>query len=391
MADHVPESTIFDAGSERDPASIAFAQLAEEYRRAGQLDERSQTCRTGLAIHPEYLSRTRHARPRVLASGHLQEASAELSRSWRPHPNNLAADPRARGDLSPAGTRLRRPHALSSRALDLAPNDPISIGFVARISPTRCHRRANAFRRRPRSAPPPRWPRSNAGWRPSMPHAPSAALSRRHAAVRQSMRDQALDALIVISLPEHRLAHQLHGQQRRSSSSRPTRCHFITDSRYVTAVSDSAGRRTNARGSNWWWWMGRTTRRWRGVFDQRAVPPRGLRGGAPDREPLQLAGPLRWGTSRPNSWPTDGIVEIARSVKDAYELGVLQNRRHDAVRRHSLVCSVWPVRGMTERELALAIDAHIRRAGFERTGLRDDRRVRTERGACRTRGPRSEN
>jgi len=41
---------------ERDPASIAFAQLAEEYRRAGQLDEAVQTCRTGLATHPEYSS-----------------------------------------------------------------------------------------------------------------------------------------------------------------------------------------------------------------------------------------------------------------------------------------------------------------------------------------------
>ena len=38
-----------------DPASIAFAALAEEYRRAGQFDDAIATCRTGLQRHPAYL------------------------------------------------------------------------------------------------------------------------------------------------------------------------------------------------------------------------------------------------------------------------------------------------------------------------------------------------
>ena len=41
---------------QKDPASLAFAQLAEEYRRAGQFAEAVQICQTGLAIHPGYLS-----------------------------------------------------------------------------------------------------------------------------------------------------------------------------------------------------------------------------------------------------------------------------------------------------------------------------------------------
>ena len=41
---------------QKDPASIAFAQLAEEYRRAGQYQEAVEVCRAGLAIHPGYLS-----------------------------------------------------------------------------------------------------------------------------------------------------------------------------------------------------------------------------------------------------------------------------------------------------------------------------------------------
>jgi hypothetical protein len=34
---------------QKDPASIAFAQLAEEYRRAGQLPDAVATCKAGLA------------------------------------------------------------------------------------------------------------------------------------------------------------------------------------------------------------------------------------------------------------------------------------------------------------------------------------------------------
>jgi tetratricopeptide (TPR) repeat protein len=41
---------------EKDPASIAFAPLAEELRRAGEHDEAVRVCRAGLAYHPTYLS-----------------------------------------------------------------------------------------------------------------------------------------------------------------------------------------------------------------------------------------------------------------------------------------------------------------------------------------------
>ena len=41
---------------ENHPASTAFAQLAEEYRRAGDVKEAVRVCRTGLEQHPTYLS-----------------------------------------------------------------------------------------------------------------------------------------------------------------------------------------------------------------------------------------------------------------------------------------------------------------------------------------------
>ena len=41
---------------EKDPASIAFAPLAEELRKAGEHDEAVRVCRAGLEYHPAYLS-----------------------------------------------------------------------------------------------------------------------------------------------------------------------------------------------------------------------------------------------------------------------------------------------------------------------------------------------
>ncbi len=62
---------------------------------------------------------------------------------------------------------------------------------------------------------------------------------------------------------------------------------------------------------------------------------------------------------------TEGIVERARSIKDAYELEALREggRRLSDVAR----AAFGEVRvGRTEREVALAIDWHIRLGGFER-------------------------
>ncbi len=41
---------------QQDPASIAFAALADEYRRAGQFHDAIETCRAGLLRHPAYVS-----------------------------------------------------------------------------------------------------------------------------------------------------------------------------------------------------------------------------------------------------------------------------------------------------------------------------------------------
>lgn len=75
----------------QDPASLAFAPLAEEYRRAGRLSDAIATCRAGLAIHPEYVSARGTLGRALLESGALDEAFVELSAVLGAAPEHLGA------------------------------------------------------------------------------------------------------------------------------------------------------------------------------------------------------------------------------------------------------------------------------------------------------------
>jgi hypothetical protein len=74
-----------------DPASIAFAALAEEYRRSRQFDDAIATCRTGLQRHPAYLSARVTLGRSLLEIGRYDEARQELQHVLRVAPENLAA------------------------------------------------------------------------------------------------------------------------------------------------------------------------------------------------------------------------------------------------------------------------------------------------------------
>jgi tetratricopeptide (TPR) repeat protein len=76
---------------EKDPASIAFAQLAEEYRRAGDYERAIQICREGLAKHSGYLSAQVTLGRALIEVGQLEEARAELEAVQSVAPDNLAA------------------------------------------------------------------------------------------------------------------------------------------------------------------------------------------------------------------------------------------------------------------------------------------------------------
>ncbi len=74
-----------------DPASIAFAALAEEYRRAGRYEEAIETCRTGLQRHPSYLSARVTLGRSLVEVRQYDEACKELDLVLKAAPENLAA------------------------------------------------------------------------------------------------------------------------------------------------------------------------------------------------------------------------------------------------------------------------------------------------------------
>lgn len=83
----------------KDPSSLAFAPLAEEYRRLGLWHDAAETCRAGLKFHPEYLSARVTLGRALLELGHTDDAQRELEWVRQRAPENLAAA-RALSDLN---------------------------------------------------------------------------------------------------------------------------------------------------------------------------------------------------------------------------------------------------------------------------------------------------
>jgi tetratricopeptide (TPR) repeat protein len=106
-----------------DPASIAFAQLAEELRRAGQLPEAVATCRAGLAIHPAYLSARVTLARALMELSDLDAARTEFELVLRNASDNLAAI-RGLGDIHQREGAVGQALEHYRSALDIAPNDP---------------------------------------------------------------------------------------------------------------------------------------------------------------------------------------------------------------------------------------------------------------------------
>jgi tetratricopeptide (TPR) repeat protein len=122
----VPDDPRIDALKKRiqkDPGSIAFAQLAEEYRRAGRYQEAIEVCRAGLSRHPGYVSARVTLGRALLDFGDVESAERELSEVLRVAPDNLSA---IRGMADVHRRRGELPEALEQfrSAFDLAGQDP---------------------------------------------------------------------------------------------------------------------------------------------------------------------------------------------------------------------------------------------------------------------------
>src|SRR5947207_6125828 len=199
-----------------------------------------------------------------------------------------------------------------------------------------------------------------------MSHAPSAALSRRLALVRDAIARAGLDALVVTSLPNVLYLTNFTG----SSGIvvvEAERLRFVTDFRYVSALAASrgaphecpnldvvvvdgsydatlasviasvAGRRVGFEAAHL------TVARHQWLTSTLA---------ASSKDAVELAS-------------TEGIVERARVRKDDYEIATMR----EAARRLSEVARAVVAgirRGRTERETAAAIDRQMREAGFDK-------------------------
>lgn len=115
-----------------DPSSIAFAQLAEEYRRSGNYDEAVLVCRAGLEHHPGYLSARVTLGRAMMETGDLDEAERQFDLVLTAAPDNLAA---IRGIAEINQRRGDLPIALEyyQKALSLARHDPDLEETVAQI------------------------------------------------------------------------------------------------------------------------------------------------------------------------------------------------------------------------------------------------------------------
>ena len=124
----MPESARIDELRRRidsDPASIAFAQLAEEYRRAGDFEDAVRTCRAGLEQHPAYLSARVTLGRSLLELQRYDEARAEFEYVLHSAPDNLIAlrsmadihqRRGGRGEMGDVGDPLVPDAALETRA-----------------------------------------------------------------------------------------------------------------------------------------------------------------------------------------------------------------------------------------------------------------------------------
>jgi tetratricopeptide (TPR) repeat protein len=118
---------------EADPASFAFAALAEEYRRIGLFESAIDTCRAGLARHPAYLSARATLGRALLEAGDLGAARNELEQVLQGAPENLMAL-RGLADLHRRSGELELALARLSLARSLAPQDADLCAAVDAVS-----------------------------------------------------------------------------------------------------------------------------------------------------------------------------------------------------------------------------------------------------------------
>ena len=120
---------------EKDPASIAFAQLAEECRRLGRHQEAVDICRQGSSAIPVICRRASRSAGRFCTSASSMKHNTNSTPSCRARRKILPRFVRSVMCIGAAAT-CRRRLTLYQAALSLAPNDPELERALAELSET---------------------------------------------------------------------------------------------------------------------------------------------------------------------------------------------------------------------------------------------------------------
>ena len=199
-----------------------------------------------------------------------------------------------------------------------------------------------------------------------MSHAPSRALSARQQTVRGELTSRGLDALVVTSLSNILYLTNFTGSAAILVLT-ADRLFFITDFRYLTVLDEARGTAHESPGTE--------VVTVEGSYDATlarllaAHPFRRIGFEAAhltvDRYRWLTATVAAEGPKDAELVATERLVERARVRKDPYEIATLR----EAAKRLSRVADAVPadvVRGLSERDVALAIDRRVRQAGFQR-------------------------
>jgi Xaa-Pro aminopeptidase len=198
-----------------------------------------------------------------------------------------------------------------------------------------------------------------------MSHAPSAALDRRHAAVREHLASASLNALVVTSLANITYLTNFSGSAAVVVLT-PDVVYFLTDSRYTTSVTQAQAEAFACPRLELVMVEGSYDATLAHFLATRAMARVGFEAAHLTVNRFSwLQRTLGSVAANVELVATEGIVEGRRVVKDDYEIEVLK----EAGRRLSTAASRvldTVKRGMTERELAFAIEQGLHEAGFAR-------------------------
>ena len=201
-----------------------------------------------------------------------------------------------------------------------------------------------------------------------MSHAPADALSARHRNVRAACASRSLDALVITSLPNILYLTNFTGSSAIVVLT-ADRLRFITDFRYVTAVTAAIGTGSACPGLELITVDGSYDATLAAVLQSTGSTRVGFEAGNLTVARYDwLKATLGSADSGIALVATEGVVERARARKDDYELTTL--RTAAAMLSRVVPGAIEEVRlGRTERDVAHAIDERLRREGFDRTAF----------------------